>query len=85
MRRYRSYEIHKVAGGETFIVAFADPDTATRIESSPSEVACRVHADSVDAATVVVKIPYSRIRQHRQYAAPNQDGLVVSLIASSSR
>ena len=82
VRRYRSYEIHKVAAGETFIVAFADPDTASRIESSSSEAACRVHADATDVASVVVKIPYSRISQHRQYAAPNQDGLVVTLTGS---
>lgn len=83
VRRYRSYEIHKVAGSETFIVAFADPDTARQIDTSSTEVSCRVHPDAADAATVLVKIPYARIRQHRQYAAPNQDGLAVTLIPSS--
>ena len=33
-------------------------------------------------AAVLVKIPYSRIRQHRQYAAPNQDGFLVTRSAS---
>ena len=84
VRRYRAYEIHKVAAGETFIVAFADRDTASRIESSSGDVVCRVHSDATDAAYVVVKIPYSRIRQHRQYAAPNQDGLAVTLTGSQN-
>jgi hypothetical protein len=26
-----------------------------------------------------VKIPYSRISHHRQYAAPNQDGFTVTI------
>jgi hypothetical protein len=26
-----------------------------------------------------VTIPYSRIRHHRQYAAPNQDGFTVTV------
>jgi hypothetical protein len=39
----------------------------------------RVHSDATDAAAVLVKIPYARIRHHRQYAAPNQDGFMVTL------
>jgi hypothetical protein len=44
-----------------------------------SDVNVRVHSDSTDAAAVLVKIPYARIRHHRQYAAPNQDGFVVTV------
>ena len=32
--------------------------------------------------SVMVKIPYSRIRQHSQYATPNQDGFTVTLAPS---
>ena len=79
VRRYRSYEIHKLSTGDAFVIAFADADTAHQIASAVSDVNVRVHSDATDAAAVLVKIPYARIRHHRQYAAPNQDGFVVTV------
>jgi hypothetical protein len=78
-RRYRSYEIHKVVTGETFVVAFADAETAAQLDTASSEVTIRVQPEPASGAAVLVKIPYSQIRHHRQYAAPNQDGFVVTL------
>ena len=78
-RRYRSYEIHKVANGETFVVAFTDADTARFLESAIADAAIQVQPEPGGSATVLVKVPYSRIRQHRQYAAPNQDGFRVTV------
>jgi hypothetical protein len=79
VRRYRSYEIHKLSTGDAFVIAFADAETARQIASAVSDVNVRVHSDAADAAAVLVKIPYARIRHHRQYAAPNQDGFVVTV------
>ena len=79
IRRYRSYEIHKLAGGATFVVAFADEETARQIDSTGGDATVRVQPEPNDVAPVLVEIPYSRIRHHRQYAAPNQEGLVVTL------
>ena len=73
-RRYRSYEIHKLASGDTFVVAFTDADTARLLETAISDAAVHVQPEPGDRASVLVKVPYSRIRQHRQYAAPNQEG-----------
>jgi hypothetical protein len=79
VKRYRSYEIHKLSTGEAFVIAFADADTARQIASAVSDVNVRVHPDATVAAAVLVKIPYARIRQHRQHAAPNQEGFVVTV------
>jgi hypothetical protein len=79
VRRYRSYEIHKLSTGDAFVIAFADAETARQIASAVSDVNVRVHSGAADAAAVLVKIPYARIRHHRQYAAPNQDGFVVTV------
>jgi hypothetical protein len=79
VRRYRSYEIHKLSTGEPFVIAFADSDTARQIASALSDVNVRVHPDATDTAAVLIKIPYTRIRHHRQYAAPNQEGFTVTL------
>jgi hypothetical protein len=79
VRRYRSYEIHKLSAGETFIVAFADSETASRIGLRTIEGNVLVRPDPDSTADTLVKIPYSRIRHHRQYAAPNQEGFTVTL------
>ena len=79
VRRYRSYEIHKLSTGDAFVIAFADAETARQIASAISDVNVRVRSDATDAAAVLVKIPYARIRHHRQYAAPNQDGFSVTV------
>lgn len=79
VKRYRSYEIHKLSTGDAFVIAFADAETARQIASAVSDVNVRVRSDATDGAAVLVKIPYARIRHHRQYAAPNQDGFMVTI------
>jgi hypothetical protein len=78
-RRYRSYETHKLANGDIFVIAYADADTARQIATGSADVTVRVLSEPKDDAGVLVQIPYARIRQHRQYAAPNQDGFLVTL------
>jgi hypothetical protein len=79
VRRFRSYETHKLANGDVFVIAYADADTARQIANGSADVTVRVHPEPRDEAGVLVQIPYARIRQHRQYAAPNQDGFLVTL------
>lgn len=79
VRRYRSFEIHKVPG-ETLVIAFATADEAAALESSSEELTIRVQPQPEDGRETLVQIPYSRIRQHRQYAAPNQHGFTVRVI-----
>lgn len=79
IRRFRSYETHKLTTGEVLVIAYADADTARQVEDVLTDATVRVHAEPRDGAGALVKIPYDRIRQHRQYAAPNQDGFLVTL------
>jgi hypothetical protein len=78
-RRFRSFETHKAASGEIYLIGFADVETAAAIESSSQERTIQVQPDPDDKANVLVTVPYSRIRQHRQYAAPNQHGFTVTI------
>lgn len=78
-RRYRTYETHKLADGETFIIGYADTETAEQIASAAADVKILISPEPSSDDSVVVKISYSRIRQHGQYAAPNQDGFTVTL------
>ena len=63
-------------------MGFADRETASRIDQGTVDGSVIVRPDPDSTADTLVKIPYSRIRHHRQYAAPNQDGFTV-LLASS--
>ncbi|MBM4195280.1 MAG: hypothetical protein FJ202_13030 [Gemmatimonadetes bacterium] len=78
-RRYRSYEIHKLPGGEAFITGFASAADAARIASAREDVSVQIQPEPTETASALVQVPYARIRHHRQYAAPNQDGFPVTL------
>jgi hypothetical protein len=81
VRRYRSYETHKLANGEVFVIGYADAEAARQIAKAPDDVTVRVNPEPQAGTDALVQIPYARIRQHRQHAAPNQDGFVVTLRA----
>jgi len=83
VRRYRTYETHKLASGEIFVIAYTDVSTAAQIESASADISVVVHPEAGSDTNVLVQIPYSRIRQHRQHAAPNQEGFVVTLSAAA--
>lgn len=79
-RRYRSYEIHKLPGGDVFVIGFARPDVARELSTATTEMSLQIHPQPEQGYDTLVTIPYSRIRQHRQYAAPNQDGFAVTVL-----
>lgn len=83
IRRYRSYEIHKVAGGDVFIVGFGGDDTRRQLEAA-SDATVSLHAEPEGDAGTLVMIPYSRIRHHRQHAAPNQQGFTVTVMPAAT-
>jgi hypothetical protein len=79
VRRYRSYETHKLASGDVFVIGFARPEVARELSTAATEVTVQIHPQPENGFDTLVTIPYSRIRQHRQYAAPNQDGFAVTV------
>jgi hypothetical protein len=79
VRRYRSFETHKLASGDVFIIGFATREAVGALSSALTDVSLQVQPEPEGEANVLVTIPYSRIRQHRQYAAPNQHGFPVTV------
>ena len=79
-RRFRSYETHKLGDGEIYVIAFTDLETAAVLQAAATERTIQVQPEPDDTANVLVTIPYSRIRQHRQHAAPNQNGFTVTIV-----
>ena len=80
VRRYRSYETHKLASGEIYIIGFAIADEARALSTATQEMTLQIHPQPEGMHDVLVTIPYSAIRRHRQYAAPNQDGFTVTVM-----
>ena len=78
-RRYRSFEIHKLPG-DVFVIGFVSAEAAEQLLSASGDVSIQLQAEPDEQATVLATIPYSRIRQHRQYAAPNQQGFSVTVM-----
>ena len=85
VRRYRSFETHKLASGEVFIIGFVTRAAAGQMTASAGDVLVQVQPEPEGDANVLVTVPYSRIRQHRQYAAPNQHGFAVTLKPADGR
>src|SRR5712691_2572792 len=79
VRRYRSYETHKLANGEVLVVGFTTPDSARQFSSSDADVNLQLQPEPEADANMLIAIPYSRIRHHRQYSAPNQHGFTVTV------
>lgn len=76
-RRFRSFETHKI-DGEVFVVGFVTPEAAQQLAGG-AEATLVVQPEPDDQASAIVKIPYSRIRFHKQYSAPNQHGFTVTV------
>jgi hypothetical protein len=79
VRRYRSFETHKLASGDVFIIGFVTRESSAALSSTLTDVSIQLQPEPEGSADALVTIPYSRIRQHRQYAAPNQHGFPVTV------
>lgn len=79
VRRYRSYETHKLPSGDVFIVGFSKPDLVRELSTATVEMSLQIRPQAEGEYTELVTIPYSRIRHHRQQSAPNQEGFTVTV------
>ena len=84
VRRYRTYETHRLPSGDVFVIGFAKPEVARALSTASQEMTLQIHPAPEAEYQTLVTIPYSRIRHHRQYAAPNQDGFTVTVQPAAS-
>ena len=78
-RSFRSYEAHKLASGDVTLVGFTSAESARQLTTSTEDIALQVQPMPEDGQDTLVEIPYSRIRRHKGYAAPNQHGFSVTV------
>ena len=72
-RRFRSYETHKLQDGSVVIVGFGSAEDAAVLKAGGGEV--RLQPEPEEGADVLLVIPYSRIKQHHQFAIPAEHGI----------
>ncbi|HEY7191522.1 MAG TPA: hypothetical protein VH436_33460 [Vicinamibacterales bacterium] len=80
IRRYRTYETHKLPSGEIFVIGFTKADIARALSTANDEMTLQIHPQPEGDHGALVTIRYSQIRHHKQYAAPNQDGFTVTVV-----
>jgi hypothetical protein len=79
-RRYRNFEVHRLATGPA-IVGFVTPADAARLTHTGDAVlTIRIFPDADGDATTIVSISYDRVVQHRQYAIRNADALTLQIL-----
>lgn len=78
-RRYRSYETHKLTSGEVLVIGFVSSETVRELESAMADLTLQVQPQPDEGCETLIAIPYSRIRHHRQYSAPNQHAFSVTV------
>ena len=64
------------------VIGFADVETAATLESGQGKHTIQIHPEPEENSTTLVQVPYSRMHQNRQHAAPNQHGFTVTVVGS---
>ena len=78
-RRFRSFETHKLRDGQVILIGFVTPADAEAMASSADAVEITLQPEPDDDATMLARVPYSRIRQHRQYAVRSGHGITLQV------
>lgn len=79
VRRYRNFEVHRLATGPA-VVGFVSAADAAKLTHGPDEtLTIRLYPDAEGDATSIVSISYDRVVQHRQYAIRNADALTLQV------
>src|SRR5918995_202269 len=48
VRRYRSYEIHKLPSGEVFVIGYARPELARALSTAAEEMTLQIHPQATE-------------------------------------
>ena len=79
-RRYRNFEVHRLATGPAIIGFVTAADAARLTHTGDVVLTLRIFPDAEGDATTLVSISYDRVVQHRQYAIRNADALTLQVL-----
>jgi hypothetical protein len=77
-KSYHSYEVHRIADGSAFLIAFVTPADAERARSHKVEMDITVYPDPYAEATTLVRLPFDRILSNH-YKPIRYDGNALHL------
>ena len=84
VRRYRNFEVHRLATGPA-VVGFVTPADAAKLTTAFNDaVAVKLYPDAEGDATTIVSISYDRIVQHRQYSVRNAEAVTLHVVGRSA-
>lgn len=83
-RRYRNFEIHRLAAGPAVIGFVTAADAAAIAHPSGDTVTVRVYPDAEGDATSIVCVSYDRIVHHRQYSVLNAEAAVLQIAPTTA-
>ncbi len=79
IRRFRSFETHKLQDGTVLLIAFIGQAAAKALETPGTAVEVSVQPEPEEGADTLVAIPYSWIRHHHQFSVPTEHGATLQL------
>jgi hypothetical protein len=83
-RRFRSYEIHKLADGDALLIGFASEAHARALDETPVATEIVLQPEPEEGAECLVLVPYERIAHHRQYAVHTEHGVKLQVSPAAS-
>ena len=81
-RRYRNFEVHRLASGVVLVGFVTAADAAQLSHQAADIVTLKIYADAETDATSIVAISYDQIVQHRQYAVRNADAVSLQVVSA---
>ena len=78
VRRFRSFETHKLANGTVMVVGFASLEAAAAVHGR-QDAEIRIQPEPEAGADVMVTVPYACIRHHRQYSVRTEHGISLKI------
>ena len=79
VRRYRNFEVHRLATGPAVIGFVTAADAARLTKGEDALLTLRVYPEAEGEASTIVSISYDRVVQHRQYAIRNAEALTLQV------
>jgi hypothetical protein len=79
VRRYRNFEVHRLAAGLAVVGFVTAADAAKLTQEQDATLTIRLYPDAEGEATTIVSISYDRVVQHRQYAVRNAEAVTIQV------
>jgi hypothetical protein len=78
-RRFKNYEVHKLADGSVFLLGFVQPHERAALEARREPVTLRLKPDPAGESTHLVALPLAGIGRVREHSQRSGEGLELTI------